>query len=122
MSLSSEVEELAKKFSERHRLDFKREGATLVLHHRRAPLYIYVKPTSQGVEIGLGYHGLKDYIREIVDSEENPRDYIEELLDDMSSLAHRLMQEIKKKGYKALLKTRETVIDFLEELEEALEE
>ncbi len=119
------LEELAKALeplAKRRGYRFERASNAIRIWHESAPFYVEVMETSKGVRIRLGYEGLRDYIREIVDTEADPRDYIEDILDSLSSLAHEVYEEVKRRGYTAVLEAREAVMDILEELEEAMEE
>lgn len=116
------LEELVEEFAKQYDLTVGREKNRLILSPSKAPLFIAVEETSRGVKVYIGHKGLRDYVREIVDTEENPRDYFEELLDDLTSLAYRLSKFLEKQGLRVVLETREAVMDILDEVEEALEE
>ena len=92
------------------------------LWHENAPFYVEVSESAKGIRIRIGYESLKDYVREIVDTESDPRDFIEDIIDSMTALAHELYELIQSKGLKAYLEARDAAMDILEELEEALEE
>ncbi|ABM79961.1 hypothetical protein [Hyperthermus butylicus] len=116
--LLDDIEKLAK----RRGYTVKKVGEAVRLVHSEAPLYVEVVETSRGIAVRIGYEGLKDYIREIVDTEADPRSYIEELLDDLTALAHEVYDAVRRRGLPARLEAREAVMDVLEELEEAEEE
>ena len=113
---------LLEEFAKRRALRLEKGGDAIRLWHREAPLYIEVRETSRGVLVRLGYEGLRDYVREVLDTSENPREDIEDLVDEMSTLAFNLYEELVKRGIRAELDTRTAAMDILGELEEAEEE
>jgi len=113
-----EIEELARRTG--YRLE--KRGEKIVLRHPSAPLFIEVFESSTGIAVRIGHENLRDYVREIVDTEDNPREYIEDLLDEVSSIAVRLAEALRRKGLRVASDTRAAVMDVLEELEEAEEE
>ena len=70
----------------------------------------------------VGYEGLRDYIRDVVDTEDDPRSFIEDLLDEISMVAHEIYDSLRGAGVNVKLDARTAVMDALEELEEAEEE
>ncbi len=92
------------------------------LNHPQAPFFIEIRESSTGIIVRLGYEDIKDYIREVVDVEDDPRGVIEELLDDMASVAYEIAERLKRSGFRAVLDTRSASMDVLSELEDALEE
>jgi len=120
--LEQQVVNIVENIARRRGYKFEQQTGKLLLRHESAPFYVEVSETSRGLRVRIGYESLKDYVREIVDSEADPRDYIEDLLDSLSSLAHEVYEELKRRGYNAFLEAREAIMDVLEELEEALEE
>ena len=120
--LEERIVELAKRVALRRGLRSERRGDALVLVHPEAPLYIEVRETSRGVRIRLVHENIRDYIREIVDSEQDPRDYVEGLLDEIAAASHELAEKLRELSVRVELDTRTTVMDVLDELEEAIEE
>jgi hypothetical protein len=120
--MDKQIVEAVEKIARRRGYRFEQRGNKLLLRHETAPFYVEVSETSRGLRVRIGYESLKDYIREVVDSEADPQDYIEDILDSMSALAHEVFEELKRRGYNVFLEAREAVMDVLEELEEALEE
>ncbi len=117
--------EVVEEFARRRGLRFERAGDAARLWHREAPFFIEVRETSRGLLVRLGYEGLKDYIREALDTAvegEDVRGEIEDLVDEMSGLAYELYEELVRRGYRASLETRTAAMDILGELEEAEEE
>ena len=92
------------------------------LDHPQTPFFIEVRESSSGIVVRLGCEDIKDYIREVVDMEDDPRGVIEELLDDMVSVAYEIAERLRRNGFKAILDTRSASMDVLSELEDALEE
>ncbi len=99
-----------------------RGDGVLVLRSGDLPLYIEVRESSRGVLVRLGHESLRDYVREVLDSEENPREVIEEAVDEMSMVAFEVAEALRKAGLKVELDTRSAAMDVLDELEEAEEE
>jgi len=120
--MESRVIEIVKDVGGKRGLSVREQGREIVLSHKFAPIYIRVRETSSGLEIGLGYENIKDFIEDVKDSEEDPRDFIEGLLDDMTFIAYELRNRLEREGYKAVLRVRETVMDILDQLEEIVEE
>jgi len=98
------------------------EGEILKVKHPDAPFYIEVRPVSSGVLVKVGYEGLRDYVRDLVDTEDDPRAFMEDLLDEISMVAHEVYKSLRSAGVNAKLDARTAVMDALEELEEAEEE
>lgn len=113
-----EIERIAKQSGYR----VEKRGEKIIVLHSSAPLYIEVFESSKGITVRIGHENLRDYVREIVDTEDNPREYIEDLLDDVSSVAVRITEALRRKGISVSSDTRTAVMDVLEELEEAEEE
>ncbi len=113
-----EIERIAKQSGYR----VERRGEKIVVLHPSAPLYIEVFESSKGIAVRIGHENLRDYVREVLDTEDNPREYIEDLLDDVSSIAVRITEALRRKGISVSSDTRTAVMDVLEELEEAEEE
>jgi len=114
--------DIVEAFAKQRGLKPEQVGDALRLWHSEAPLFIEVRSGSQGLIVRLGYEGLRDYVREVVDTSENPREEIEDLVDEMSTLAYTLAEELRRSGYKVSLETRSAAMDVLGELEEAEEE
>ena len=113
-----EVERIAKQSGYR----VEKRGEKIVVLHPSAPLYIEVFESSKGITVRIGHENLRDYVREVLDTENNPREYIEDLLDDVSSIALRITEALRRRGISVNSDTRTAVMDVLEELEEAEEE
>ena len=122
MGVAERVAEVLAPLARRRGLELvKRSDGSLVLRGE-APLYIEVRETGRGVLVRLGHESLRDYIREVVDTEENPREVLEELVDEMSMTAFEVAEELRRAGLRVELDTRSAAMDVLEELEEAEEE
>ena len=113
-----EVERIAKQSGYR----VEKRGEKIIVLHPSAPLYIEIFESSRGITVRIGHENLRDYVREVLDTEDNPREYIEDLLDDVSSIAVRITEALRRKGISVNSDTRTAVMDVLEELEEAEEE
>lgn len=122
LAMESRIIEIVKNVGRKRGLDVRERGREIVLSHRSAPIYIRVRETSSGLEVGLGYENIKDFIEDVRDSEEDPRDFIEGLLDDMTFIAYELRNRLEREGYKVVFRVRETVMDILDQLEEIVEE
>lgn len=120
--MSPETRRLVEEFARSRGLRVEEAGGALRIWHGEAPLYIEVRSGSQGVMVRLGYEGLRDYVREVVDTSDNPREEIEDIVDEMSTLAYSLYEELRRGGVKVVLDTRSAAMDILGELEEAEEE
>lgn len=120
--MEERIVELVKRVASRRGLRPEQRGDALVLAHPEAPLYIEVRETSRGIRIRLAHENLRDYIRDIVDSEQDPRDYVESLLDEVAAASHELAEKMRGLGVRVELDTRTAVMDVLDELEEAMEE
>jgi hypothetical protein len=102
--------------------EYVEEHGAIKIRSRRAPLYIEVRETGQGLTVRIGHEGLDDFLSDVVDSEEDPRGYIEELADELSKIAHDIYLELARRGLHVKLEARETIMDLLEKLEELEEE
>ena len=122
LAMESRIIEIVKDVGRKRGLDVRERDREIVLSHRSAPIYIRVRETSSGLEVGLGYENIKDFIEDVRDSEEDPRDFIEGLLDDMTFIAYELRNRLEREGYKVVFRVRETVMDILDQLEEIVEE
>jgi hypothetical protein len=116
------TKQVVEEFARARGLRLEEVGDALRLWHSEAPVYIEVREGSRGVTVRLGYEGLRDYVREVVDTSDNPREEIEDLVDEMSSIAYMLYEELRRRGVEARLDTRSAAMDILGELEEAEEE
>ncbi len=114
--------EVVEQYAAQRGLEARREGGRIVVGPRDTPVFVAVEETGRGVRVYISHKGLRDYIREVVDTEDKPREYIEELLDDLTAIAYGVAQELRSKGFQVVLETRDAVMDVLEEVEEALEE
>ena len=117
-NIVEEVEKIAKQSGYR----VETRGDRIVVLHPSAPLYIEIFESSKGITVRIGHENLRDYVREILDTEDNPREYIEDLLDDVSSIAVRITEALRRRGISVSSDTRTAIMDVLEELEEAEEE
>ncbi|BEP18257.1 hypothetical protein PYJP_16090 [Pyrofollis japonicus] len=121
-SSMSTVKDIVNKLAKQAGYRVEERGEKVVITHPNAPIFIEVFESSRGIMVKIGHENLKDYVREIIDTEENPRDYIEDVLDDVSSLALRIVEALRQRGLSVVSDTRTGVMDVLEELEEAEEE
>ncbi len=120
--MPGDVRRIVEGFARRRGIKLVEKGGALVLYPAEAPVYIEVRGTSRGVLVRLGHESIRDYVREVLDTEENPRQVIEDLVDDTSALAFELYEELRRHGIEARLDTRTAAMDILGELEEAEEE
>ena len=115
-------EELLRAVAEKRGLILEASGPGFRLRHPEAPLFIEVRRTSRGILVRLGYESLRDYIRDVVDTETDPRGVVEELVDELAMTAYELAEQLRGKGHRVVLDTRTAAMDVLGELEEAEEE
>jgi len=120
--LSEEILEEIERIAKQTGYRVEKRGEKIVLLHPSAPLRIEVFESSHGVSLKIGHENIRDYVREILDTEDNPREYIEDILDEVSSVAVRLTEALRRKGLRVVSDTRTAIMDVLEELEEAEEE
>ena len=122
MPKAEELRSLVEPIARRHGYILRVEGEALKIKHPDAPFYIEARPVSSGVLVKVGYEGLRDYVRDVVDTEDDPRAFLEDLLDEISMVAHEVYDSLRSAGVSAELDARTAVMDALEELEEAEEE
>lgn len=122
MPKAEELRSLVEPIARRRGYILRVEGEALKIKHPDAPFYIEVRPVSSGVLVKVGYEGLRDYVRDVVDIEDDPRAFLEDLLDEISMVAHEVYDSLRNAGVSAKLDARTAVMDALEELEEAEEE
>jgi len=120
--VESKVVEIVRDVGRKRGLTVREQGQEIVLSHRSAPIHIRVRETSGGLEVSLGYENIKDFIEDIKESEEDPRDFMESLLDDLTFIAYELKNRLEREGYRVVFRVRETVMDILDQLEESVEE
>ena len=116
------LESIVRPIAKRRGYSLRSDKDVLRIKHPDAPFFIEVRPTSNGILVKVGYEGLRDYIRDIIDAEEDPRSFIEDVLDEISMVAHEIYDALKRAGMNIKLDARTAVMDTLEELEEAEEE
>jgi len=120
--VESKVIEIVRNVGRRRGLDVREQGQEIILSHKSAPIHVRVRETSGGLEISLGYENIEDFIEDVKESEEDPRDFIEGLLDDLTFIAHELRNRLEREGYRVVFRVREAVMDILDRLEEIVEE
>ncbi len=88
------------------------------LYPGEVPLYLEVRWSGDRVTVSLRYRGVEDFLEDVRESEEDPRGYVEELLDDLAAVAYELREELRRQGYVVTVNVRDAVMDVLELLEE----
>ncbi|KSW11820.1 hypothetical protein CF15_03185 [Pyrodictium occultum] len=122
MASTEEIRRILEPLARRRGYSISVEGGSVWMLHPEAPFYVEARPTGQGVLVRVGYRGLRDYVRELVDSVADPRSVLEDVLDEVAMVAHEAYTALRGAGIAAKLEAREAVLDALEELEEAEEE
>jgi len=122
LAVESKIVEIVRDVGRKRGLDVREQGQEILLSHRSAPIHIRVRKTSGGLEVSLGCENIRDFIEDIKESEEDPRDFIESLLDDLTFIAYELRNRLEREGYKVVFRVREVVMDILDQLEESVEE
>ncbi len=94
----------------------KHPGVTLY-RHPSAPMWVEVDEENGVVTLAYNEDELEDYINELLDSGEDARSVVEEILSELESCARHLARQ---KGYvvESITRVINDVMDKLEELEE----
>ena len=117
--LSRVLQVLAKKRG----YQYKENDGYIVFTHKSAPLKIVIELQRDEALVKLHGENLRDYVEEVYEVEEAPREYLEDLLDELTSVINEITQLLEKQGMKVrTLNTRELVMDVLEIMEEIEEE
>jgi len=99
-------------------------GERLLVKHTGLPLSVVVEKTGAGgfrVELRVG-EGLGEAIDEALAQGEDPREEIEEALDELVRIVDYAVQRLTREGLQVKRETREAIMDAYEALEERLEE
>jgi hypothetical protein len=114
--------DLAETVARRRGFKTRRTGNRLVIEHPEAPFTIVVEQRDRDVSLSLVAENLRDYIEDVYESEEDPRGYLESILDDVTALATEVTTTLERKGFRVTSRRlREVVMDALEILEEVEE-
>ncbi len=114
--------DLVESIARRRGFKVERRNGRLYVKHAEAPLTVTVEESEGTVTISLTAEGVRDFIEDVYESEEDPRGYIEGLLDDVTALVTELTTTLERKGFKVrVLRVRDVVMDVLEMLEEVEE-
>ncbi len=90
----------------------------IVRSEHDSPVTLVLYPQEDAIEIRLEVKDLVDYIEELRDHGEDVRGIVESQIDDLKSIAYKLINWLSRKGFKITNKLRESELDILEELEE----
>jgi len=98
-------------------------GERLVVKHTTLPLEVVVERSGGEfrVELRAG-EGLGEAIDEMLSQGEDPREEIEEALNELVRIVDYTVQRLEREGIKARRETRQGIMDVYEALEERLEE
>ncbi len=113
--LIKEIMELAKENS----FHVERKNDSIVIRSEKdSPVTLVVELHGENeIIVGFQAKDLIDYIEELRDHDENVDEIIESQLDDLKSIAYKIINKFSKK-VKVVNKLRETELDIIEELEE----
>jgi len=120
--LESSLTQSLRDIAARRGLSLRVEGALARLCLRDAPICVGVNVAGRNAVVRLVGERIRDFIRDIVDSEDEPREYIEEVLDSLTMTAHEVRQVLESMGYNVRFEVKSGVMDIIELLEDELEE
>ncbi len=119
----AEALDLVESVGRRRGFRVERRGSVLVLRHPEAPLSVVVESRGGEVVVNLVGEGLRDFVEDVYESEEDPRGFVESILDDVTALVAEVSGALERKGFRVRSqRVREVVMDVLEMLEEVEEE
>ena len=95
----------------------------ILVRHTSLPLEVAIEGSGDQfrVELRVG-EGLGEAIDEALSQGEDPREEVEEALDDLVSIVDYAVQRLAREGLKVRRETRQGIMDAYEALEERLEE
>ncbi len=94
------------------------DNKIIVRAEHDSPVTLVLNLQGDTIEIKLEVEDLVDYIEELRDHGEDVQDIVESQVEDLKSIAYKLINWLSKKGLKIINKLRESELDILEELEE----
>ncbi|GAB6148274.1 hypothetical protein JCM10135_08160 [Stetteria hydrogenophila] len=122
MELGKAVEEV-KSVAVRYGLKVETPGEVLIIKHPEAPITVELR-----VEEGRAVAELKvgseigEYIDSLLDEGEDPREAVEEAMEEMIRIIDFAASRLEREGIKVERKTREGILDAYDALEARLEE
>jgi histone H3/H4 len=98
-------------------------GERLVVKHTTLPLEVVVERAGDEFKVELrAGKDLGEAIDEALSQGEDPREEVEEALDELVRIVDYAVQRLAREGIKARRETRQGIMDVYEALEERLEE
>ncbi len=112
------VEEIIK-FIKNNSFIVKKIGDKIIVRsEQNSPITLVLHTQGDTIEVRLEVEDLVDYIEELRDHGEDVQDVVESQVDDLKSIAYKLIKWLSGKGLKIINKLRESELDILEKLEE----
>lgn len=122
MSLEKAVEDV-KSLAEARGFKIEEGEGRIKIVHDRAPIAIEVSISGERAVVELKVEkGLEEYIDEVLGEDEDPREALEESLDDMVRLVDLIVSRLEREGLNVRRLTREAILDVYDALESRLEE
>ncbi len=99
------------------------EGERLTIRHTTMPLEVVVERSGDGFRVELrALESLGEAIDEALSADEDPRELVEEALDEMVRIVDYAVQRLAREGVRASRETRQAIMDAYQALEDRLEE
>lgn len=99
------------------------EGERLVIKNPDMPLEVVVERGPGGFRVELrALESLGEAIDEALSADEDPRELVEEALDEMVRIVDYAIQRLAREGVRAVRQTRQAIMDAYQALEDRLEE
>ncbi|AEM38016.1 hypothetical protein Pyrfu_0144 [Pyrolobus fumarii 1A] len=97
--------------------------SVVIARHPSAPISLEVRLEKDTLYLRLKYSDIRDYIDDLreAESDESAKEFIEEVLDDLSEAANQLEVLARQKGIRVQSTVKRDVLDILEALEDILE-
>ena len=116
----SVLEEVAKRLKERG-YSISQAGNSVVARHPNAPLSIQVDIEGETCRVSLKAENFTDFVDDVKESEENPREYLEEILEDVSRAASEVSALLRSSCQKLENTVQRDVLDLMDIIEDVLE-
>jgi hypothetical protein len=99
------------------------EGESLRIRHTSMPLEVVVERLGEGFRVELrALESLGEAIDEALSADEDPRELVEEALDEMVRMVDYAVQRLAREGLPVSRETRQGIMDAYQALEDRLEE
>lgn len=122
MSLGKVAEDI-KAVASRYGLEAEESGEFIRIKHPEAPLIVEIKVEGGKavVELKVG-DDIDEYVENLLGEDEDPREALEEALEEMVRLVDTAVSRLSREGFKVERRTREGILDVYDAIEARLEE